>query len=113
MDTLSAFAMGKANRGKEMRVFDWNKAAQIIKDRGCREASAGLSSDLEWTEGTIFENGQPLKERVGAYLASTWAKPVLVIDGEEIDCWIMESQTDGWDAYTHWPESALAIFSAA
>ena len=29
MDTSIAFAMGKANRGKELMVFDWEKAAEI------------------------------------------------------------------------------------
>lgn len=31
MNTLSAFAMGAANRGKELMVFDWDKAAKLIK----------------------------------------------------------------------------------
>lgn len=32
MDTLLAFEMGRANRGKELMVFDWDKAATIIKE---------------------------------------------------------------------------------
>ncbi len=27
MDTMSAFARGEANRGNELKVFDWDKAA--------------------------------------------------------------------------------------
>lgn len=30
MNTLDAFVMGKANRDKEMMVFDWDKAARLI-----------------------------------------------------------------------------------
>ena len=33
MKTLDAFAMGQANRFKEPMVFDWHKAARLIKDK--------------------------------------------------------------------------------
>lgn len=39
MDTLTAFRIGEANRGKEEMVFDWDKAATIIKERGIRNAA--------------------------------------------------------------------------
>lgn len=45
MDTMSKWALGKANRGKELMVFDWIKAAQIIKERSISYARAGLSGD--------------------------------------------------------------------
>ena len=32
MDTLQAFAIGEANRDKELMVFDWDKAVSIIKE---------------------------------------------------------------------------------
>ena len=108
MDTLSAFMMGAANRDKELMVFDWNKAARLIKERNAQEAAAGLSSDWEWTGGTILKNGEPIFEN-RTYLASTWAEPELMIDGDLIECFVMQSETPGWDAETKWPESALAI----
>ena len=108
MDTLSAFAMGAANRDKELMVFDWNKAARLIKERNAQEAAAGLSGDWEWTGGTILKDGIPfLKDYT--YLASIWAKPELLIDGDYIECYLMQSETPGWAAETKWPESALAI----
>lgn len=113
MDSLQAFAMGDANRDKKQKVFDWEEAARIIKERGAKEASAGLSQDWEWTGGKIFANGKPVKEEdTYVYLASTWATPELKIDGEIIDCYRMESETPGWDCDTYWPKEALKILKA-
>lgn len=110
MDTMSAFLMGEANRGKEQMVFDWDKAAQLIKDKKASEASAGLSGDWEYTGGPILSDGIPVPdEDTYVYLASTWATPQLEIDGERLDCYKMKSETDGWDSSTYWPESARQI----
>lgn len=113
MDTLSAFALGQANRGKEMMVFDWEKAARLIMERRATSASAGLASDWEYTGGEILRDGKPVpREETYVYLASTWAKPELEIDGETIDCFRMESEVPGWDADTYWPPEAMAILNA-
>lgn len=110
MDTWQAFAMGEANRGKEMKVFDWEQAARIIKERGAQYASAGLKEDWDWTGDAIFAHGQPVpKAETYAYLASTWATPELCIDGEFIACYRMQSETPGWDSETYWTAEALAI----
>lgn len=82
METATAFALGEANRGKEMKVFDWNKAAEFIVKRDIRDAGAGLKDDLEWTAGTILRDGKPVKDNA-CYLASTWAVPVLLDHGEQ------------------------------
>lgn len=110
MNTLAAFAMGEANRHRELMVFDWDEAARIIEERGARTAYAGLCNDWEYTGGCIFKNGEPYRESY-TYLSSTWAVPQLEIDGETFDCYRMRSETPGWDAYTKWPESALAILA--
>lgn len=65
---------GMMNRGNEMKVFDWDRAAQLIKDRKPKEAIAGLSEDWFWTARTIFFDGKPVIHG-GTYLASTWATP--------------------------------------
>lgn len=106
MDTMQAFANGEANRHKELMVFDWDKAARLIKKYNPETASAGLRSDWEYTGGLIYENGKPFYEYT--YLASTWAVPELEIDGMILDCYIMKSETE-WDSYTKWPQSALDI----
>lgn len=107
MDTLSAFARGQATRGNPRMIFDWVKAAKLIKERDAKNASAGLAGDWEYTGGEIFTDGEPNFDDY-TYLASTWATPELEIDGETIDCYIMEDKTD-WDSGTKWPEEALKI----
>lgn len=109
MNTMQAFMMGEMNRGKEMMVFDWDKAARIIAERKPKQVAAGLCNDWEWTGGTIYEDGKPVFDDY-TFLASTWATPALEIDYEIIDCYVMQSETE-WDSSTKWPESALAILS--
>ena len=49
-----AFAMGEANRHKELKVFDWDRAAQLIKEKQPEIARAGLSGARRylWRETT-------------------------------------------------------------
>jgi len=109
MDTRTAFAMGRANRGQEQRVFDWVKAAKLIVEREPDVASAGLSGDWEYTGGEIWANGLPVpREDTYTYLASTWATPELDIDGEVLPCFVMAGDTS-WDESTYWPPEALAL----
>jgi hypothetical protein len=108
MDSVSAFEKGEANRGKEAMVFDWDKAATLIKESGSKNARAGLCSDWEWTGGDILEDGK-IPDESYCYLASTWATPEIEINGEVYDCFKMEGDTDGWGAGTFWPESARKI----
>lgn len=107
MNTLQAYEINMASQWKEMKVFDWDKAVDIILERGIRNADAGLQLDLEWTAGEILRDGKPVKDSY-CFLASKWAVPVLVdVDkDEEIPCYIMESKTK-YDAHTNWPKSAL------
>lgn len=110
MDTMSAFAMGKANSGKEAMVFDWEKAAKLIKESGATHAEAGLRGDWEYTGGTIFDNGDIVHpEETYVYLASTWAVPEIEINGHLEPCYKMQSETPGWDAHTYWPGEALKV----
>lgn len=110
MNTLLAFAMGEQARaaGAEEMVFDWDKAAQIIRDTGANYAAAGLRGDWEYTGGTIFEDGQPVKDEY-TYLSSLWAVPELEVNGDIIPCYRMASEVPGWDEETKWPASALDI----
>src|ERR1700757_1056849 len=99
MDSMSAFMMGKANRGKPMKVFDWVKAAKLIKERKPKIASAGLSGDWDSTSGFIYSaDGIPDEDETYVYLASTWATPKLDLDGYVIDCWIWKKDSPDWDA---------------
>jgi len=110
MDTMDGYLRGKAARlrGDPRMVFDWDRAAKRIVEAKPKEAVAGLEDDFEWTAGTIFENGKPVTGTY-TYLASNHAKPMLMLDGDEEECWLVESESPGWDENTKWPESALAI----
>lgn len=110
MNTLEAFARGQASKYCEPMVFDWDKAAQLIKDSGCKEASAGLGDDWEWTGGMIYENGKPNLDDF-TYLSSTWATPEIELDGDVQDCYKMQSEVPDWDYDTKWPQSALDILN--
>lgn len=107
MDTMTAFYKGEQSRGNQSKVFDWDKAAEIIKDKGIKNASAGLSGDWEYTGGEILVDGK-IPDDSYTYLSSTWATPELKIDGLLVDCW---KYTDDWNAGTFWPESAKEILS--
>lgn len=116
MDTSSAFAMGQVNRGQALKVFDWDKAAELIRERKPTVASAGLAGDWEYTGGCIYENGAPVpKDETYTYLASTWATPQLDMDGAVEACYVMEdvaAQRWGDDvdfSKLYWTNSALAI----
>jgi hypothetical protein len=118
MDTISAYFKGVTSRGQQLMVFDWNKAARIIRERNIQSASAGLSGDWFYTGGQILENGKPVPaDETYTYLASTWATPGLEIDGDIIDCFIMKCDVpqewlNNWDyEKVYWPESALKILA--
>ena len=112
MRTTEAFARGEASRTKELMVFDWDKAAELIRDRKPNVARAGLAADWEWTGGDIYRAGQPVAvDDTYVYLASTWATPELEMDDTVVACFKMQSQTPNWDASTYWPESARSILA--
>ena len=108
MNRLAAFALGRANRGLPCMVFDWVKAARLIKKIKPTIASAGLRSDWEYTGGTIWKDGKPTYEYT--YLASAWATPEIKVDGKIFECYVMESETD-WNEETRWPPEALKILN--
>ena len=96
------------------RVFDWIRAAQIIREKKPRTAEAGLEEDWSCTAGMIWENGKPVpKDETYTYLSSTWATPILMLDGdEEIKCWVLEDGDNNphhFDEHTYWPEEAKKL----
>jgi hypothetical protein len=88
------------------KKFDWIKAANILIERNPKRASAGLIEDWLWTGDKIWDNG--VKEDSFPQLCSSWATPVLLIEGEEIECWV--SGTFG-DEESIWPKAARDIIS--
>lgn len=122
MDTMCALMMNTVaqSTGQPYKVFDWDKAVDLLIEHKAKTAVAGLQCDLEWTAGMIFKDGKPLLKPGDLdgppYLASIWAIPVLIVDGTEYECF----STDGelkelgkmWTADTYWPEESLAKYNA-
>jgi hypothetical protein len=91
-------------------VFDWDRAAWLIREFKATHATAGLAGNWECTSGPILEDGKPVDpEFTSFWLASDWAEPHLVLEGEMIPCWRLAYHAPGWDESTYWPKSALAI----
>ena len=111
MDTFSAILRGEASKGNRARVFDWDRAAKIIREEKPEEAAAGLGQDWELTGGDIYRDGKIIhQDDTYTYLASTWAIPELELDGRIIECWRWIDETE-WNESTYWPQSAIDILS--
>lgn len=107
---MDAFVMGELHRDKRQKVFDWDKAAQLIKQSKATYVSAGLRDDWTWTGGNIYKDGKPNLEDY-TYLSSTWAIPEIELDGVVQECWKWQDETE-WDFDTKWPKSALKILES-
>ena len=108
MDTIAAFFRATAAKGREQMVFDWVKAAKLIKESKPTLAQAGLQGDWEWTGGTIFEGGKPVLDSY-TYLSSNHAVPEIDLDGDRFPCYCMQSEQPTYNSGTKWPAEALAI----
>ena len=73
-------------KNKSLKVFDWIKAAKIIKENNIQNASIGLSITMEDTI-SILQNGKPIKT-TGVMFSSSDSNPILINNdsGEMMDC---------------------------
>lgn len=96
------------NRGTRDRVLDWDKAAALINERQAGTAEAGIDADWKSTGRTILDDGRPV-DLDPFWLASCWAVPHLILDGQaSVPCWRWQDEAS-WDASAFWPPSALAV----
>ena len=100
-----------------LMVFDWEKAAEIIKESSATYAEAGLLYDLTATVSAIFEEGKPVIDHK-AYTFSCRDVPVLIVgDNEHIfkcakylkpeEC--PDSARIAHQKFNRWTACALAI----
>lgn len=82
MDTLSAFMLGEIHRNDPLMVFDWNKAARLIKKYHPVQAYAGLTGDMENTSGLIYKDGKPVADYYKA-IEQTGAQKYLFIPAKK------------------------------
>lgn len=102
--------------GNTEKVFDYDKAAAIIKEKYQSHndlvAEAGLQGDWIYTGGIIFEKGKPTN-RYYTYLTSNWAIPTLILsyngkEQEEIECYT-EDENTRFTEHNTWDEQSLNI----
>lgn len=111
--------MFNSEKRNDLKAFDWDKAAQIIKEQLKIHpgliAEAGLQGDWDYTGGVIFKNGEPY-DNADTYLSSTWAIPTLIIfDGLgdevlEMECWTEES--DRFHSGSKWDSTSIDILNS-
>lgn len=101
--------------GAEMMAFNWDLAAEIIKQRFVQHpdliAEAGLQGDWSYTGGCIFAEGEAIISEY-TYLSSNWAIPTLILswDGDEqesIECYC--EADDRFNSDSKWDEESLKI----
>ncbi len=110
------FTTTKGNNDNPHKVFDWDVAAYIIKQKFLEHndlfAEVGLQGDWDHTSGQIFENGKPTNNGY-SYLSSNWAIPTLILswDGqeqEEIECFLLEVDSR-FSSGSKWDKESLKI----
>lgn len=136
MDTLTAGMLGMINRGKEQKVFDWEKAAYTIKhyleshENDDIVIEASLYGDEGNTFGDIYSDGKfNIHDSGIAYLASTWASPQIRFfnyskeetdEGDEswdddpnvdlkLFCYKMQHEVPDWNYATWCPQIFIDI----
>lgn len=88
----------------ELKFFDWAKAKDIIdnavaENPSCR-ISVGLREDWNNTSDVVYDGGKWC-EATWFYGCSSWATPIIDIEGEEIECWTYE-ETKERDSVAQW-----------
>jgi hypothetical protein len=108
LEPYTQAALAEAAKDGRVRVFDWDKAADIITGKHLTEAAAYLANDSKSTWRPILADGRPAPTEF-VWLASPWGVPTLDT-GEEagVPCWRWQEDTS-WTGDTYWPASALAI----
>ena len=111
---MQGFTSGRGNNDNPHKSFDWDKAAEIIKEKLKQHpdlvAEAGLQADWDHTGGIIFEDGKPTKKNY-TFLSSNWATPTLILswdeeEQEEIECFAFDGR---FGSDTKWDEESLKI----
>ena len=83
-----------------MKYMDWNKVQKIVDEHPNSVIRAGLMEDWNNTSGLIFAKGKYYDGYV--YGSSTWATPIVDVDGEEIECWTHEKTKEGHSKPDWW-----------
>lgn len=109
---IQGIGMNHGDRN-DFKVFDWIKAVELINElhKSGDTIRAGLMEDWACTSGILIHSNKPLEEKSSTmHLSSSWATPILDIEGEEFECWIRHGDDpNSFDQGTFWPKVALDI----
>ena len=113
----------KGKSVKSIRVFDWIKAAKLIKENHIQNASVGFDHSVERTF-PILKNGNPLKNNDEMIPLFDEANPVLIDDDriEIMNCFVVIYEHDDNNStyidlnqrkmvWLRWPKEALDIIN--
>lgn len=85
----------------DKKYMDWEKVKQIVAEHPDSVIYAGLQEDWGWTSGVIYARGVYYDGGI-FFGCSTWATPILDVDGEEIECWTYEKTAEGSEMPEWW-----------
>lgn len=107
MKGYTNFSMGFLGAGAvatkpigDVKYMDWQKVQQIVNENPNSVIYAGLMEDWNNTSGLIYAKGQYYDGYV--YGCSTWATPIVDVDGEEIECWTFEKTEETSEKPSWW-----------
>ena len=90
MGFLGAEAVATKPIGK-MKYMDWDKVKLVVEENPNSVIYAGLMEDWNNTSGLIYAKGKYYDGYV--YGCSSWATPIVDVDGKEIECYTYEAGT--------------------
>jgi hypothetical protein len=96
------------------RVFDWDRAAEIIREHRPKSVVVGRKGDTTGFIEPIYADGEVAPRGAVAPTLVSFLPLVLRLDwGEEVECWAYDFEHPEWTAETWWPSSALHILTGA
>ena len=84
-------------KGIPGKMFDWDKAVDIINNENISNAAIGLAEDWFHTSTKILEDGKPIQEEhMRVFAFSDWATPCLYDYSSDIayECWKERDDSD-------------------
>lgn len=84
----------------DMKYMDWKEIQQIVNEHPDSVIYAGLQEDWGYTSGLIYARGKYYDGNV--FGCSTWATPIVDVDGEEIEVWTYEETEEGSSIPSWW-----------
>lgn len=76
----------------DMKYMDWQKVQKVVDEHPNSVIYAGLMEDWNNTSGLIYAKGKYYDGYV--YGCSSWATPIVDVDGKEIECWTNEETAE-------------------